>query len=72
MHSRGLLVVDIKPQNFAVGMGDNAHIVYLFDFGHSKLYLNPATGEHHPYVTNRSATGTAVYASIAAHRHHGK
>ncbi|PIL23230.1 hypothetical protein GSI_14540 [Ganoderma sinense ZZ0214-1] len=70
VHSRGLLVVDVKPQNFAVGMGDNAHVVYLFDFGHSKLYLDPATGKHHPYVKNRSATGTAVYASIAAHRHY--
>ncbi|KAI1787528.1 kinase-like protein [Ganoderma leucocontextum] len=70
VHSRGLLVVDVKPQNFAIGMGDNAHVVYLFDFGHSKLFLDPATGEHRPYTANHSATGTVVYASIAAHRHY--
>ena len=67
-----MLVVDVKPQNFAIGMGDNAHVVHLFDFGHSKLYLDPITGAHHPYVPNRSATGTAVYASIAAHKHYGE
>lgn len=71
MHSRGLLVVDIKPHNFAMGLGDSAHVVHLFDFGHSKLYLDPVTGKHVPYLADRSATGTVAYASIAAHRHYG-
>ena len=55
-----------------MGVGDNVHVVHLFDFGHSKLYLDPITGKHVPYLADRSATGTVAYASIAAHRHYGK
>ncbi|KAI0355891.1 casein kinase [Trametes cingulata] len=70
LHSRGIVSCDIKPHNFAMGSGQDADIVHLFDFEHSRLYIDPSTGVHIPFRTERHATGTLRYASIAAHRRH--
>ncbi|KAG2041099.1 kinase-like domain-containing protein [Suillus americanus] len=43
-HSRGVVLRDIKPENFATGVGEKSHIVYLFDFGLAKLYVDPSQG----------------------------
>ncbi|KAG1841818.1 kinase-like domain-containing protein, partial [Suillus subalutaceus] len=42
-HFRGVVLRDIKPDNFAMGVGQKSHIVYLFDFRLAKLYVDPST-----------------------------
>ncbi|KAG1815106.1 kinase-like domain-containing protein, partial [Suillus subaureus] len=56
-HSRGVILRDIKPENSAMGVRDMSHIVYLFDFGLAKLYVDPSTGEHIPYRECHVALG---------------
>ncbi|KAI0676289.1 kinase-like protein [Trametes maxima] len=67
LHSRGVVCCDVKPHNFAMGMGKTAGTVHLFDFGHSRMYIDQKTGEHIPFYPVRHATGTIRYASVAAH-----
>ncbi|KAL1948927.1 hypothetical protein VTO73DRAFT_10733 [Trametes versicolor] len=67
VHSRGMVSCDIKPHNFAVGFDKTAHIVHMFDFAGSRLYVTP-DGEHLPLSTSKRPLGTARYASLAAHR----
>ena len=57
----------MKPDNFLIGHGKKQNIVYVIDFGLTKRYRDPKTGEHIPYKDNKSLTGTARYASVNAH-----
>ncbi|KAG1868454.1 kinase-like domain-containing protein [Suillus subluteus] len=66
-HSRGVVLRDIKPEIFAMGIGEKSHIVYLFDFGLAKLYVDPSTGAHMPYREGRIALGTMRYSSYNVH-----
>ena len=67
MHSRLYLHRDIKPDNFLMGLGKRQHYVYIIDFGLTKKYRNPKTGQHIPYKDGKSLTGTARYASLNTH-----
>ncbi|KAG2741339.1 kinase-like protein [Suillus brevipes Sb2] len=67
VHSRGLVLRDIKPENFAMGIGEKSDIVYLFDFGLAKLYVDPSTGTHIPFREGRVGLGTPRYASYNVH-----
>jgi len=68
VHGRGILHRDMKPQNFLIGLGEDANKVYLVDFGLSKTYLDPKTGKHIPFKDGRTGlTGTARYTSINNH-----
>ncbi|KAG0699226.1 kinase-like domain-containing protein [Suillus ampliporus] len=67
VHSRGVVMRDIKPQNFAMGLGENFNTVYLFDLGLAKLYLDPSTGIHIRFREGRAAVGTPRYASYNEH-----
>ena len=72
IHSRGLVCCDIKPQNFAMGAPDkDPNTVYMFDFAHSKMFIDPETGKHLPFCERRHKKGTVRYASVPAHRRHG-
>jgi serine/threonine protein kinase len=69
LHTNHFLHRDIKPDNFLMGLAQKkaAHIVYIIDFGLSKRYREPKTGEHIPYRDNKELTGTARYASVNTH-----
>ena len=48
------------------GRKEYKDVVYLIDFGLSKKYRDPKTGQHVKFVNHRRLTGTARYASIHA------
>jgi len=66
-HNNHFIHRDMKPDNFLVGVGKKANLIYAIDFGLAKRYREPKTGEHIPYKDNKSLTGTARYASVNAH-----
>lgn len=67
VHSRSFLHRDIKPDNFLMGLGKEANVVYIIDFGLAKKYRDHKTHLHIPYRENKNLTGTARYASINTH-----
>jgi serine/threonine protein kinase len=66
-HNNHFIHRDMKPDNFLVGVGKKANLIYAIDFGLAKRYREPKTGEHISYKDNKSLTGTARYASVNAH-----
>lgn len=67
IHSKCYIHRDIKPDNFLMGKGSRKNLVYVIDFGLSKLYRDPRTHRHIPYIEGKSLTGTARYASLNTH-----
>ncbi|KAG2041059.1 kinase-like domain-containing protein [Suillus americanus] len=63
----GLVLRDIKPENFAMGIGEKSNMVYLFDFGLAKLYVDPSTRTHMLFLEGRVGLGTPRYASYNVH-----
>ena len=53
MHKHNFLHRDIKPENFMIGNKNNCNVIYIIDFGLSKRYKNPKTGQHIPYKEGR-------------------
>ena len=48
MHHCNYLHRDIKPENFLIGLGPEYGIIYIVDFGLSKLFINTKTKKHIP------------------------
>jgi serine/threonine protein kinase len=69
MHQKGVVHRDMKPDNFLMGTGKNSKMVYMIDFGLSKIYMDPVTGKHVPQREKRISdlVGTARYCSIRSH-----
>ncbi len=66
IHSKGFLHRDIKPQNFLMGVGKKANMVYCIDFGLAKRYIDPKSGNHIPYKEKSTMAGTVRYLSMNA------
>ena len=49
MHNNNFIHRDMKPDNFLMGLKNKQGVVYLIDFGLSKRYRDPKTGQHIPY-----------------------
>jgi serine/threonine protein kinase len=67
LHQNNFLHRDMKPDNFLMGVNKKQDVCYMIDFGLSKRYRDPKTGEHIPYRDGKSLTGTARYASVNTH-----
>ena len=70
MHSKFYIHRDIKPENFLLGLNKNSNIVYLIDFGVSKIFYDTKKKLHIPFKDNKEFRGTIRYASINAHLGH--
>ena len=71
-HSKEFIHRDIKPENFLIGSGKRSNIVYLIDFGLSKRYKVPTTGQHIEMKKRMGITGTPRYCSLSSHNYYGQ
>jgi len=63
IHSKNILHLDIKPNNFLVGNPDNS-LIYIIDFGFAKKYRSSRTGKHVKFSKNSYFAGNLKYSSI--------
>ena len=66
IHNKNYIHRDIKPDNFVMGLAKNSTQVFVIDFGLAKRYRDKVTHEHIKFITGKSLTGTARYASVGA------
>jgi serine/threonine protein kinase len=64
LHDRHYVHLDVKPDNFALGIGELSNQVYLIDFGLARLFCNPDT---HSHTVGSGVIGTIRYSSINCH-----
>lgn len=67
MHTNDYIHRDIKPENFLIGHNKKNQMVYIIDFGLSKRYCCPKTGNHYAKKKKPGVTGTPRYCSLNAH-----
>ncbi|KAI6208039.1 Protein kinase domain-containing protein [Aphelenchoides besseyi] len=69
LHKFGFVHRDVKPANYACGLDDKTHVIYLLDFGIARKYM--ADDSDSSMKTPRSTVnfkGTVRYASLSCHR----
>ena len=67
MHQNNFILRDIKPENFLCGLGKNADMIYIVDFGLCKKFIDQRSGLHIPFQQTNQLAGTTRYLSINAH-----
>nr|VWO94472.1 N/A [Ganoderma boninense] len=70
VHEKGIVHCDIKPRNFVFGTGQHAGRLYLIDFGLSRPWTDPSTGQPFPEDAKFGFRGTLHYASRKVHLGH--
>jgi len=67
IHKKNIIHRDIKPENLLMNVGNNnKKILYIIDFGLSKLYK--ITGNHLKCEKGRSIVGTLRFVSLNIHK----
>ncbi|KAI0087784.1 kinase-like protein [Irpex rosettiformis] len=68
MHNRGVLHRDIQLGNCVIGQPPNEKLIYMIDFGFSKIYMDPRTGQHIPdSKRKRDFIGNYWFSSVSVH-----
>lgn len=67
VHNNSFIHRDVKPENFAIGLGKRESIIHIIDFGLAKTFRDSRSHEHFPYRENKDFMGTARFASINSH-----
>ena len=62
IHSKNLIYIDIKPENFLLGIKD-PNVIYIIDFGLCKKYRSSKTGKHILPKTDRNFNGNLKFSS---------
>ena len=60
IHEKDLLHRNIIPKNFALGLRNKSHIIYILDFGLSKKYRHSKTKQHMPMLRKKKFRGKAI------------
>ncbi|KAK5966901.1 Tau-tubulin kinase 1 [Trichostrongylus colubriformis] len=68
LHNIGYLHRDIKPQNFAIGLGEHEKTVYVLDFGIARKFTVGNTKQVKAPRLRVKFIGTIRFASRACHR----
>ena len=63
IHDKYILHLDIKPNNFLVGIQDTS-VIYIIDFGFAKKYRSSRTGKHIHYSKSSYFNGNLVFSSV--------
>lgn len=66
IHSKGYLHMDIKPDNFLMGIGRLGNLVHIIDFGITRSYLD-SDGKHRLYSEKATPAGTMSFCSLNTH-----
>ncbi|KAI8373561.1 kinase-like domain-containing protein [Choanephora cucurbitarum] len=66
LHNAGFVHRDIKPDNLAMGLGDDSPTLFMLDLGLGKRYIYG--NKHIDLRKDKGLTGTARYASIRSHK----
>jgi serine/threonine protein kinase len=67
LHDRHYVHLDVKPDNFVIGIGELSKQVFLIDFGLAQLFRDPATHSHTMQTDGSNVLGTICYSSINCH-----
>jgi serine/threonine protein kinase len=67
LHDRHYVHLDVKPDNFLLGVGESSDQVFLVDFGLAQLFRDPVTNLHIAQSDASDFIGTARYSSINRH-----
>ena len=67
LHENNFIHRDIKPENFTIGLKKYKNTIYMIDYGLTRKYCD-SHKNHIPYKEGKHLTGTALYASIYAHK----